>query len=136
MRLLLCALAIAFIGCGGAIGASNKPPPTSVDFISAVQVTPSVVVPRRRISVNIDLTNTGNLAVDASIDLLVHDAAGGELYTQTWEDVQISAKETWNLTQGFVPPTNAGNGTGSVELVIRGQADDAIYYDEPQAASF
>jgi hypothetical protein len=135
MRAPLIAIALVMLAACGPpeeYGAT----PTSVAFRSSVQVTPAMVTPGRAVSMTIELTNTGNLGITADIEMTVSNDRGRQIYDSMLPNVRFEPRQNWNLTQSFLTSTDVDATPYQVKLIIRGDTDGAIYYDEPRAGTF
>ena len=100
-------LSLALTGCGAGVAGDLPTDDISFKFDAKVAVNPTVPMPNQRVLLNLEVTSASTRAVKTDIYLTVLNQDGKAVYESLWEDVLFHENEVWNLTQGFLPDSDA-----------------------------
>jgi hypothetical protein len=125
-------LVLAMSGCGGEAGALPEPV-VSYRFDAKVAVNPTMPVVKERVSFSLVVTSSSTAQVKTDIVLKVVNAANETMYESKWEEVLFHEGEVWNLSQGFLPGSNALNKAWTVQIVVKDHATGEVLYDQAAA---
>lgn len=125
-------LTLAVAGCGGTVGTVPDDFVT-YQFDAKVAVNPTQPLANKRVSFTLEVTSTSNRSVQTDIVLKVISAAGVTMYQSTWDDVLFHENEVWNLTQGFLPDSNAAKTAWNVQITVREHATGNVLFDQSAA---
>ena len=113
--LIVAAAAALLCACAGEAG-SIPDDFVTYGFQASVEVATQRPEPGRRVDLIVDVRSTGNTPVNCDVMLkVVSAAADQEIYRQQWQDVKFMPDAPWNLSNGFLPPTDA---TGAYKLSV------------------
>jgi hypothetical protein len=130
-------LGLGLAGCGIGVTSDLEPVEVLPSFSSKVEISPTRPLPGKRVSFNINITNTSDVAVMGKLELEVTSESGKEIYSQSWDNVSFGPKENWNLTQGFTAGTDTEKVPYYVGLrLVRGDGVELPYYENPNVISF
>lgn len=122
-------LLLALTGCGGVAGALPTDDIT-YKFDATILVNPTVPQANQRVLLNLEVTSSSNRPVKTDIYLKVVSAEGETLYESVWNDVYFHEGEVWNLTQGFLPDSDAGKKAWKVNIRVLNQESKLAMYDQ------
>jgi hypothetical protein len=125
-------LTLAVAGCGGTVGAVPDDFAT-YKFDAKVAVNPTQPLANKRVSFTLEVTSSSNRAVKTDIVLKVISAQGETMYQSNWDDVLFHENEVWNLTQGFLPDSNAAKTAWNVQITVRDHATGDVLFDQAAA---
>ena len=125
-------LLVAIAGCKGEAGAIPD------DFITykfnaKVAVNPTQPISNQRVSFTLEVTSSSNRELKTDIVLKVVSPTGETMYESKWDDVLFHENEVWNLTQGFLPDSNAARTAWAVQIVVKDHATHEVLYDQAAA---
>jgi hypothetical protein len=121
---------LALAACGP--GSISKLPTDDAhyDFDAQLLTSPAQLTVNTRVDLNLDVTSTSNRDVKADLVVKVVGADGKVMYQQVWQNVQFNQGEDWNLTNGFLPDSDAGQQTWKVEMQVLDHASQTVLFDE------
>ncbi len=125
-------LALVASGCGGEAGALPQAV-VSYKFDAKVAINPTQPVAKERVSFSLEVTSSSNAAVKTDIILKVVNAKNETQYESNWDNVLFHENEVWNLTQGFLPDSNAINAAWTVQIVVKDHATGEVLFDQAAA---
>jgi hypothetical protein len=122
---------VCTLGCRGVAGDL----PTDLityKFDGKVLVNPAQPVTNKRVSINLELTSASARSVQTDIVLKVVSKEA-TMYESTWDKVLFHENEVWNLTQGFLPDSDANKKPWQVQIQIRDHDSGQVLYDQALA---
>ena len=125
-------LTLAVAGCRGAVGELPEDFVT-YKFEAKVAVNPTQPLANKRVSFNLEVTSSSNRAVKTDIGLKVINPSGETMYQSTWDEVLFHENEVWNLTQGFLPDSNAGKSAWDVQITVKDHATGNVLFNQSAA---
>lgn len=122
-------LLLALTGCRGV--ASELPADlVSYKFEARVAVNPTTPQANRRVSFNLEVISSSTHKVKTDIILKVVSEQNETMYESIWNDVLFHENEIWNLTQGFIPDSDAGRKPWLVKILVRNIATNETLYNQ------
>ena len=120
-------------GCAGGEAGALPDDFVTYKFDATVAVNPTQVEANKRVSFTLEVTSSSNRDVKCDVVLKVVSADGETMYESKWDDVLFHEHEVWNLTQGFLPDSNAGKKAWTVQIVVKDHATGEVLYDKAAA---
>ncbi len=121
-------LALALVGCGPVADIHTEE--VSYKFEATVAVNPTAPQANQRVLLNLEVTSSSNRPVKTDITLTVLNAEGQVKYESLWEDVYFHENEVWNLTQGFLPDSDAGSSKWTMRLKVHNKEANLPLLDQ------
>ncbi|MBS1149268.1 MAG: hypothetical protein H6Q89_966 [Myxococcaceae bacterium] len=122
-------LLLALTGCRGQAGELPEEVIT-YSFDAKVAVNPTMLQTNKRVSFNLEVTSASNRTVKTDIVLKVVSKDGETAYESIWNDVLFHENEVWNLTQGFLPASDAARKPWSVTILVRNQETQEVLFNQ------
>lgn len=124
---------LAFSGCvGEAEGLPSDEAPV-YNFAATVAVNPTQLLASQHVSLSLEVTSSSNRAVQADVVLKVISNEKETMYQSRWLDLAFHEHEVWNLTQGFLPDSDAAKKTWVVQIRVTEHATGRVLYDQAVA---
>ena len=121
-------LSVALTACAGAADVHTED--VSYKFEAKVAVNPTAPQANQRVLLNLEVTSSSNRPVKTDITLTVLNAEGQVKYESLWEDVYFHENEVWNLTQGFLPDSDAGKSSWTMRLKVHNKEANVPLLDQ------
>ena len=125
-------LSLALAGCGGDVG-SLPADSVTYKFDAKVAVNPTQPVANERLTFVLEVTSASNREVKTDVVLKVVSADSETMYESKWDEVLFHENEVWNLTQGFLPDSNAAKKAWTVQIVVKDHVTGEVLYDQAAA---
>jgi hypothetical protein len=116
-------------GCRGEVG-SLPDDFVTYKFDAHVAVNPTQPVPQQRVSFVLEVTSSSNREVRTDVLLKVVSSDGETAYESKWDNVLFHENEVWNLSQGFLPDSNAGKKAWAVQITVQVHETHEILFDQ------
>ncbi len=123
-------LLLALAGCGGGEVGALPADLVTYKFDAKVAVNPTAPLANRRVSFNLEVTSSSNKAVKTDIVLKVVSKEGETMYQSVWNEVLFHEGEVWNLTQGFLPDSDAARKPWAVKIIVKNLETNALLFDQ------
>ena len=123
-------LLLALTGCGNGVAGDLPADAVKYKFGATLVINPTAPQANRRVNFALEVTSESNRAVKTDIFLKVVSQEGETMYESVWNDVVFHENEIWNLTQGFVPDSDAGRKPWMVKILVRNQDTHEPLFDQ------
>ena len=122
-------LLLALPACKGEAGALPADV-VSYKFNAKVAVNPTQPRASQHVSFNLEVTSASNASVKTDIVLKVVSKENETMYESVWNDVYFHESEVWNLTQGFLPDSDAARKPWAIMILVRNRDTSEVLYNQ------